>query len=315
MQNMMSNYPATRQIDILLFDAFSALCLANTVEPFRAANSFLKSPAYSWRFLTLDGQPAVSSSGMEIRAHAAVSRCSGDLLIAMPSYEYRAYANDTTARALRAASHRYDKLAGFDTGAWLLADAGLLDGRRSTIHWEEIDRFAEAFPQVIVERKKHVFDLDRISCSGALAAFDAVLDLIEQHLGPALRLQVAILFMSAEATGDHGAIVARDKFVSRAIAVMQACVEPALPIGEVARRVGLSQKELEIRFRSELSTTPKAVYRRLRLLLARKLTLETDLTIGEITLRCGYENPSAMTRAFKAEFDETPLRIRKARSR
>ncbi|MGR3616884.1 MAG: GlxA family transcriptional regulator [Paracoccaceae bacterium] len=310
MQSWKPSEDISRQVDILLFDAYSALCLANTVEPMRAANGFAGRTIYSWRFLTLDGSPALSSSGMEVRTHGRLSEFSGDLLIAMPSYDYYAHANVSCARALRAADGRYGQLAGFDTGAWLLAHAGLLDQTSATIHWEELERFAETFPDVNAVRVRQVQDRGRITCSGALAAFDAILDMIERDLGTALRLEVAALFMSPEATGDQGAILPRNKTVARAIALMQSHIESPLAIGEIARRTGRSQKDLENRIKTELGATPQAVYRRLRLIQARKLVLETDLGIAEIALRCGYEDPSAMTRAFRSEFAVTPRTLR-----
>ena len=152
------NDAAAQQVDVLLFDAFSAHCLANTVEPLRAANTYAGRPAYAWRFLTLDGRPAVSSSGMEVTAHGRLADCRGDMLIAMPSYDFLRHATPATARALRSAARRYGTLAGFDTGAWLLAGAGLLNGHRATIHWEELGRFAEEFPAIETERARRVID-------------------------------------------------------------------------------------------------------------------------------------------------------------
>jgi transcriptional regulator GlxA family with amidase domain len=305
---------AAQQVDVLLFDAFSAHCLANTVEPLRAANSYAGRAAYAWRFLTLDGQPAVSSSGMEVTAHGRLSDCKGDMLIAMPSYDFLRHATPDTARALRSASRRYGVMAGFDTGAWLLADARLLDGHKATIHWEELARFEEEFPELETVRARQVQDGSRLTCSGALAAFDLMLELIGARLGQALRLEVAALFMSPEATGGQEPILARGKPVARALALMQEHIEAPLPIGEIARRAGRSQKDLERRMKAELGATPQAVYRRLRLIQARKLVLETETAVTEIALRCGYEDPSALTRAFKAEFSATPREMRSARS-
>ena len=297
-------------MDVLLFDAFSAHCLANTVEPLRAANTLAARQVYDWRFLTLDGGPAVSSSGMEVRAHGRLGDCRGDLLVAMPSYDFLRHATVSTSRALTAAARRYDLLAGFDTGAWLLAQAGLLDGHQATIHWQELTRFAEQFPEVQAQRARHVMDGNRITCTGALAAFDTMMELIGLHHGAALRLEVAALFMAAEATDTQDPILARSRPVARAVALMQANLETPLPIAEVARQTGRSQKDLERRMRADLGATPQAVYRRLRLIEARKLVLETVLSVSEIALRCGYDDPSALTRAFRSEFGTTPRRLR-----
>lgn len=310
MQSWTKDHAAARQVDVLLFDAYSAHCLANTVEPLRAANTFAGRQAYGWRFLTLDGGPAVSSSGMEVRAHGRLADCRGDLLIAMPSYDFLRHTTVSTSRALQSAARRYDVLAGFDTGSWLLAQAGLLDGHQATIHWQELTRFAERFPEVQAQRARHVMDGNRITCTGALAAFDTMMELIGQHHGAALRLEVAALFMAAEATDTQDPILARSRPVARAVALMQANLETPLPIAEVARQTGRSQKDLERRMRADLGATPQAVYRRLRLIKARKLVLETVLTVSEIALRCGYDDPSALTRAFRAEFGTTPRSLR-----
>ncbi|MGR3761149.1 GlxA family transcriptional regulator [Roseobacteraceae bacterium NS-SX3] len=310
MQNWVKASAAPQQVDVLLFDDFSGHCLANTVEPMRAANTLAGRKVYAWRFLTVDGGTAASSAGMEVTAHARLAECSGDMLIAMPSYRYRRLASETLKRALRAAARRYAVMAGFDAGAWLLAAAGLLEGHRATIHWEELPGFAEDFPEVEAQRLRHVQDGNRITCSGALAAFELMLDLIAQRHGQALRLEVAALFMSPEATGPKDAILARAKPVARAVAVMQENLEAPLTVDEVARRTGRSRKDLERRMKAELGATPQAVYRRLRLIQARKLVLETDMSVAEIALRSGYGDPSALTRAFRAEFSATPRVLR-----
>lgn len=315
MRSWINQNAAPQQVDVLLFEAFSNHCLANTVEPLRAANGFAGREIYRWRFLSLDGGIVASSSGMPVASHGRLAEASGDLLIVMPSYRYADHASVAASRALRAAAGRYKVMAGFDTGSWLLAAAGLLDGRQATIHWEVLDRFAEAFPEVRSRRERHVVDGNRVTCSGALAAFDLIMELIGERHGQALRLEVATLFMAPEATGGHGpqeGVLARSRTVARAVAVMQENLEVPLTISRIARAVGRSQKDLETRMRGQMGATPQAVYRRLRLIHARKLVLESDMAVAEIALRCGYQDASAMTRAFRQEFGDTPRGLRKA---
>lgn len=314
MQDRVKDLAAVQQIDLLLFDDFSGHCLANTVEPMRAANTLAGRQLYAWRFVTVSGESATSSAGMAVRPDAKLAECQGQMLIALPSYRYRRFGTQAVLRGLRAASSRYQIMAGFDSGAWLLAAAGLLDGRAATIHWEELPGFAEDFPQVQTQRLRHVQDKDRITCTGALAAFDLMLDLIGQRHGPALRLEVAALFMSPEVTEAPALTMsetqARSRSVARALSLMQEHIETPLSIREIARQVGRHRKDLEHRMKAQLGATPQAIYRRLRLIQARKLVLETDLTVAEVALRTGYEDPSAMTRAYRQEFGATPRQMR-----
>ena len=310
MRSWITPHAAPQRIGILLFNAFSMHCLANTVEPLRAANGLVGRRVYDWQFLTMDGLPVTSSSGLRVEVHGRLASSDGHLLVVMPSYRFRDYATPEVGRGLRMARARYSMMAGFDTGSWLLAYSRVLMGRRATIHHEEFDSFAETFPDVRAVRERVVFDDDFITCGGVVTAFEAIMELIGRHHGEALRLEVATLFMSPEATRAQPVATARGKTVARAIRLMQEHLEDPLTIAEVARRIGRSQKELSTRTRDELGATPQAVYRRLRLILARKLVSETDLTIAEIALRTGYDTPSAMTRAFREEFGVSPRQIR-----
>lgn len=300
-----------QRIGVLLFEGFSNHCLANTVEPMRAANMLSGKTLYDWTFLSLDAQPVQSSSGLPVAPHDRLDAMRGDMLVVMPSYGFRHHASWQTQAALRAASTRFYTLCAMDTGSWLLAHSGLLDEHKATIHWEELTNFAERFPDVEAVRERYVIDKDRLTCSGAMAAFDLILHLIGQTHGQALALEVAQLFMTRDSARSHaGGATPAGRIVNRALAVMQEHLEHPLPIPEIARRAGVTQKTLDARMKAELGATPTTVYRRQRLTLARKLVTDTDLSIAEITLRAGYKNPAAMTRAFRAAFNTTPSHIR-----
>ncbi len=312
MQKWTKSPAATQHIGVLLFDGFSNHCLANTVEPLRAANTLSGAALYAWQVLGLGTAPVTSSSGFSVTPQARLSHARGDMLMIMPSYGFRDHANWTAQAGLRAASGRFGTLVGLDTGSWLMAEAGLLDGYRATIHWEELTGFAERFPQVAVERQRFLVDRDRITCSGAMAAFDMVMVFIARDHGQALALEVAQLFMTRDSARSHGGMAASSSAVNRALALMQEHLEEPLPIPEIARRLGRTQKALEARMRAELGAGPAVVYRRLRLNVARKLAAETTLPISEIALRSGYADASAMTRAFRAEFGQAPTALRQS---
>lgn len=311
MQEWSKIHDALQHVDIVLFDQFSNHCLANFVEPLRAANGFLHGTPYHWRFVTLDGAPVHSSSGLKIAPHARLADAEGTALMLMPSYGIRDLDRSDVVRAVARAVAQTEVVGGFDTGPWLLARTGLLDGYRATIHWDMLDAFAETFPDIDAERERYVMDRDRVTCSGAMAAFDLVTHLIASAHGPVVAMDVAQLFMSRDAVPPLGP-APTGRTVSRAIALMQDNIETPLSIPDIARRVGCTRKTLEHRMRATLGATPAAVYRRQRLNMALRLVQDGDLLVSEIAGRCGYENASAMTRAFKAAYGQSPQAMRQA---
>ena len=161
----------TQEIAVLLFPRFSNHCLANAVEPLRAANDFLGWNAYRWSFVTIDGCEVQSSSGLPVAPNSSLrEHRGGSTLIVASSYDVRLFATDSTARSLRAAAQRFATIAGLDTGAWLMAHAGLLDGFKATIHRDELTAFSERFANVDTVSERYVIDGTRVTCGGAMAA-------------------------------------------------------------------------------------------------------------------------------------------------
>jgi transcriptional regulator GlxA family with amidase domain len=301
-------YRVPTQISILLFDRFSNHCLANVLEPLRAANDLSSQQVFEWNIVVLGGQRVRSSSGLRLEADAQLADMRGDILMVMPSYGFLTHANVTSSRALRAAARRFDILAGLDTGSWLLAEAGLLDGYRATIHWDELDRFSERFSDIDVQKEAVIYDRDRITCGGASTAFALAMQMIEKQHGAALRLRVEHLFSGAYAQRP----VRRGGIAARAVDLMRAHIEEPLPIAQLAQQLGRSQKHLEQQMLARLGAAPQVIYRRIRLERARQLSLDTTISVAEISLRCGYQDASAMTRAFRSEYGTTPQALRRA---
>ena len=303
-------YRVPTQISILLFDRFSNHCLANVLEPLRAANDLSSQQVFEWNIVVLGGQRVRSSSGLRLEADAQLADMRGDILMVMPSYGFLTHANVTSSRALRAAARRFDILAGLDTGSWLLAEAGLLDDYRATIHWDELDRFSERFSDIDVQKEAVIYDRDRITCGGASTAFALAMQMIEKQHGAALRLRVEHLFSGAYAQRP----VRRGGIAARAVDLMRVHIEEPLPIAQLAQQLGRSQKHLEQQMLARLGAAPQVIYRRIRLERARQLSLDTTISVAEISVRCGYQDASAMTRAFRSEYGTTPQALRRASS-
>ena len=304
----------TCTVGILLFDAFSNHCLANAVEPLRAANTLARKQLYQWQFLSLQGGTITSSSGLPVHTeHTLRHHSGGDYLFIMPSYDFQNHATLACNQALRSASTRFKTLVGMDMGSWLLASAGLLDGRRATIHWDEIDAFAERFPDVTVSEDRIVKDGNILSCGGVTTTFDLVLSLIEDHHGPMLGLEVSSLFMYGEKATMIGTrpSTTKPQKIRAAAALMRRNIETPLSVPDLAERIGLTEKAFTAACKTAYGFGPRRLYQAIRLREARRLATHSSISIAEIADRCGYQNSSAMTRAFRAEFGCTVSDLRK----
>lgn len=313
MQNS-KNISSVRSIAVLLFENFSNHCLANAIEPFRAANTIARQNLYDWMYLSMDGGRVTSSSGLPVETgpwHA--SQASGDTLLVMPSYGFSAFTAPRVLNAVRAARSRFKTLAGLDTGAWLLAAAGLLENRKATIHWDEFTHFAETFPDVRVVEDRFVLGDDIATCGGVSTTLELMLELIKRHHGPMFALEVAAFFMYGDNLDLHDpyARLTAGSLVQRAAALMRRTIEHPLTIPDLSKQLKTDQKSLEVAFQSVLKTSPQKVYKTVRLREARRLTELTRLSVTEIADRCGYQNASAMTRAYRSLYGFSPTEHRR----
>ncbi|MCK0151181.1 GlxA family transcriptional regulator [Marivita sp. S6314] len=297
------------KIAYLLVDRFSNLCLSNALEPLRAANGFAAQPVYTWHFYSLDGAPVRSSSGLQVMPDGAIGGLSHvDRLYVISSYGH--LENDTPhmRRALQAAARKADRVFGLDAGAWLLASSGLLKGRKATIHWDILDAFSERFLDVTVEHATWIADRDVLTCAGASATLELSRHLIAEDISPAIALDVDGLFTPPVRSETLPAV--RDSLVARATRLMRENVEAPLRLDHLADALNTSPRTLTRRCQSALGMTPGQLCRHIRLSAARHLVESSTLSISEIAVRCGYEDPTALTRAFRTRFGAAPRAFR-----
>ena len=313
MQKKTKSVREVTNIDVLLFEHFSNHCLANTIEPIRAANALAGETLYQWRYVSLSGGEVISSSGLPVATEKLNFQSEKvDLLFAMPSYGFKELTTPALCSALRQAEQRTKTMVGFDTGAWLFAAAGLLDGKKATIHSAILEEFSEHFLSVSVKSDRLVIDENFMTCGGAMAAFDLALHLIGIQYGAILKHDVEAFFLYQNEPpdlADHQKN-ARSTLVRRALKTMDDNLENSLTIQQIAQRLNTNVKELQRRFSRSLGMTPAQVQRLKKLNHAKTLLLSTQMPITEIAVRCGYENSSAMTRAFKQKFGSSPLSYR-----
>ena len=310
------------KIIILLLDGFSALCLANTVEPLRAANTTAGRMLYRYQLASIDGSGVRSSSGLQVGVDGPLTdtdHC--DLLFVVSSYDFDRAPSRTFNTVVQRAAGRAVRLGGLDTGAWLLARLGLLDGYRASIHWQEMERMAEDFPDVQVSAERYVADRDRITAGGATAVMDLMLSLIRERHGDALAIDVMRLFLYDREIGpgtvQRGLLatpqIARHPELARAIQAMEEAIETPRALPDIAERAGVSQRQLARRFSTVFGQTPQAYYLGLRLTAARRLASETNMRLAEVATRTGFTSAAAFARAFRQRFGVPPRKLRAAR--
>lgn len=315
MQIWIKSAPRPTRIGIVLFDRFSNLCLANCLEPLRAANTLTGRDIFSWQIFTLDGASVRSSSRLQLLPQAPLSQLSGcDYLYVLVSYDHAAHDTPGARKALRAAARKAGFTVGFDAAPWLLASAGLLDGRRATLHWDLLDAFGERFLRTDAERSRVVRDGPVITCAGAMSALDLSLDLISTHAGVAARLDVEALFIQGDTPAEtaHEARNIPDPLVRKALELMRDRLENPISVTALSRLLSCQPRTLGRRCRAVLGASPGRIYRHLRLSSARNLLEGGQLGIAEVAVRCGYDSPAALSRAIRRQYAATPSDLRRA---
>ncbi|CAM5777092.1 AraC family transcriptional regulator [Labrys miyagiensis] len=222
---------------------------------------------------------------------------------------------------LRRAAHENVPLIGVCTGAFILARAGLMRGRKVCVSWYHLDEFRTEFPDnpPIADRLFFV-DGNRITCSGGAGAADLAALLIERHLGLATKQKAldVLQIEKARAPSDpqpHMPVAkppVSDNRVRRALLIMEQSMADPLPISEIASRCGLSTRGLERVFMNTLNTRPNAAYVRLRLEIAHQMVTSTAKSMIEIGGVTGFTHSSNFSRRFKEAFGVTPIALRRA---
>ena len=306
------------QTAVLVLDDCNTLSFAAAVDPMRAANRMAGRPLFRWHYVTTTGRPALLTSGLSIPGTALnrLDRC--DFLLVVAGFELVSHATPALLSGLRRIAATGATLAGIDGGPWMMAEAGLLDGRRATTHWEDLDSFAARFPDVIALRDRYHIDGNRMTSGGAIPAIDMMLHLIRARYGATLAARVAGVFIydlpadAARAQVRSGPSPAHSPLTAKASALMEQALDDPLPLPVIARRIGTSPRTLQQQFRSRLRTTPKAYYLSLRLGEAFRLLSDTDMAVLDIALATGFSSAASFSRAFRADYGQSARTLRKS---
>ncbi|HTO30614.1 MAG TPA: GlxA family transcriptional regulator [Pararhizobium sp.] len=312
------------EVVIVILPESSIMSLASVLDPMRAANRVAGRMLFRWTILSPDGQAVLLTCGVSIAVDGLFSaRAAGDFLLVIGGFNIERHAGKMFTASLQAGARNFSVVAGIESGCWLLARSGLVNGRTATAHWEELEDFAMAFPDVSVRADRFVTDGKFWTSGGASPTFDMMLHMIRQRFGSAISLDVASIFVydethaatDAQPLVSLGRIESLDPELTRAIRLMERTLDRPLSIAALAMRAGQSQRRLEMRFAKALGVSPGIYYLRLRLQSAHRMVSDTRLTMRDIALRCGFDSLSSFSRAFKNHYGESPLKLRRNHDR
>lgn len=291
------------------------LAFGSAIEPYRAANITAAKELYRWTFLSDDGLPVTAGNGLSVvpdRRPETTDRF--DRIFVCGGVNSQQHRPEATIRWLQHHAQSGIDIGGISTGTWVLANAGILQGRRCTIHWQGIDAFKEAFPDIKTEPSVYVIDNGRFTCCGGTGALDMMVHLIAEDYGDDIVTDVCTwLFhdrirVSSDVQGvaQHAALARKSPKLAAAFRVMASHIEDRLTPGEISTLIGVSQRQLERLFQRHLQCTPQQKYMDLRLQHARRLLLETSLPILDISIATGFTGQSHFTKCYREKFSRTP---------
>lgn len=307
-------------IDILVLPETNLILLASVIEPLRAANRITGKNLYRWTLHSPDGRPIETTSGVPIPVTGAFrpSR-ETDPLFVLASYNWKRAATRELKFLLSQTARHRTSIAGIESGAFILAEASLLDGFSATTHWEDFDDFSRAYPDVGLLRKRFVIDAKRITTGGPLPTLDLMLELIRRAHGHSLALEVSRLFIyqqerDLDERSEHPAAIntaSMDPRLQAAVKLMEDTVEAPLPLARLARRSGISIRHLQDMFRQTMGVAPHTHYLALRLNAARRKVIETKASFADIAAETGFNSASAFSRSYRASYSESPRETRR----
>ncbi len=308
----------TLKLGFLIFPGFPMACLTSMIEPLRAANEILGDDVFGWHLISETGSRIISSAQVAFDPDHALRDVEGlDLLIVLSAPASTLETPDQTLAQLRHLDRHGTMLGGVSGGIFPMARAGLLEGQKVSVHWCYETAFATEFPELDASDDVIVLNGRRVTISGAAAAFEFAIQMIEERLGADLGTEVACWFQhpivrregvrqsvpTLQTTSTDDML---PETVRQGVALFADHIEIPISVAEVADRLGVSPKQLERKFKKATGQSPKQYYRTMRMKAARQLVIYSKDSMASIALSVGYSSASPMLAHYKATFGLSP---------
>jgi transcriptional regulator GlxA family with amidase domain len=306
-------------IGFVLLPRYSMIALVSAIEAMRQANRLSGKDFYRWPLFSIDGRPVAASNGLVLPLDGDLEAAGKLQTIALVSgVEVQRVDQGRIIPWLRRMDRKGADIGALCTASYLLAKAGLLDGHSCTIHWENIAGFTEQFPEIEATNELFEIDRNRFTCAGGTAPLDLMLNVIAAQHGHDLAAAVADQFMHERIRDQHdhqrmslpARLGVRHPKLLSVISLMEENLEEPLSRAGLALEAGLSTRQLERLFRKYLQRSPARYYLELRLNKARLLLLQTNLSVIDVALACGFVSASHFSKCYRDYFGRTPRKER-----
>ena len=312
-------------VGFILLPEYSMIAFANAVETLRMANYISRQTLYRWSVVSPDQNgthsAAVASNGLAISPLGDVAGLADcDMVFVCGGVNVRQATDESVRQLLRQCAASGALMGSLCTGAFALAHAGLLDGYRCAIHWENLAAISEEFPKVQFSTEVFIVDRDRITCSGGTSPLHLMLHLMRERFGAKLVMDVSEQFIieRLRASKDRQRITQPEcigpgyQHLTEAAEIMAANIEEPLPLAELASAINLSLRQLERLFHRYFSMNPAQYYMNLRLRRAQELLTHSSMPIMQVTVACGFQSSSHFCKAYRSLFGQSPSEERRS---
>jgi len=299
----------------LLLPNYSMIAVSSAIEPLRMANRLSNERLYKWPVITLDGAPVTASNNLIIAPDYAIDEMPPvDILFVCSGDEVTGVFTKDLQKQLCKLDRQGVPLGGLCTGSYLLAKSGLLDGYRCTIHWENMESMREEYPHTLLSNELYAVDRDRYTCAGGIAPLDMMLMLITATNGGKLSANISEQFMCDRIRDSNDRQrtplkthqgLNQPKLIET-ITLMEANIEEPMSLDELSHYVGVSRRQLERLFQKYLHCVPTRYYMELRLNCARRLLLQTDKSVVDVSLACGFVSAPHFSKCYRDLFGIPP---------
>ncbi|MFP3921631.1 MAG: GlxA family transcriptional regulator [Dichotomicrobium sp.] len=311
-----------QKIYFLLIPNFSMIAFSSAIEALRLANRALGRTAYEWRLISEDGKPVQASNRVVLTVDSSLEQVLNDfseprdvsMVIVCSGVDVEHFHHRAVFSWLRRMHNRRVSIGGLCTGAWILAEAGLLEDRRCAIHWEMLPSFAERFPDVNVKSSLFEVDSDIFTCAGGTVALDMMLYFIGLRFGAEMAEKVCevCLMDRVRPSNDRQRLPIGSRLgiqnprLLMIIEIMEANIAEPVSLAQISQTTGISRRHIERLFRHHLSRSPARYYLEVRLERAKRLLRHSNLPIIEVAVASGFVSASHFSKRYREYFGRSP---------